>query len=146
MLCYANVMQKFSHSLSRHQILRALVKYKTHPSIIFKSFSLHFSSFYFSQVDKKIVFLKTSKFHKVVQESDPHVRILKENADYFVEYTRFEIDEAITVRISVPIRVFSACNFPVIKSRKIRTNKSLYSDTFHAVNWFIKISSIFQIC
>ena len=99
MLCYANVMQKFSHSLSRHQILKAIVKYKTHPSIIFKSFHLHFSSFYFSQVDKKIVFLKTSKFHKVVQESDPHVRILKENVDYFAEYTRFEIYEAITLRI-----------------------------------------------
>ena len=53
-----------------------------------------------------------------MQESDPHVRILKENADYFAEYTCFEIDEAITVRISV----------------KIWTNKSLYSDNFHAVN------------
>ena len=104
--CYANVMQmlckqKFSHSLSRHQILKAIVKYKTHPSIIFKSFSLRFSSFYFSQVDKKMVLLKTSKFHKVVQESDPHVKILKENVDYFAEYTCFEIDEAINVRISV---------------------------------------------
>ena len=141
MLCYANVMQKFSHSLSRHQILKAIVKYKTHPSIIFKSFSLRFSSFYFPQVDQK-----TLKFHKVVQESDPRVRTLKENADYFAEYTCFEIDEAITLRISVQIRVFSARNFPVVKSGKIRTYKSLYSDTFHAVNWFIKISSIFQIC
>ena len=101
MLCYANVMQKFSHSLSRHQILKAIVKYMTHPSIIFKSFPLRFSSFYFSQVDRKMVLLKTSKFHKVVQESDPHVKILKENVDYFAEYTCFEIDEAINVRISV---------------------------------------------
>ena len=139
-------MQMLCKSLSRHRILKAIVKYKTHPSIIFKSFSLRFSSFYFSQVDKKIVFLKTSKFHKVVQESDPHVRILKENVDYFADYTCFEIDEAITVRISVQIWVFSARNFPVVKSGKIRTNKCLYSDTFHAVNWFIKISSIFQIC
>ena len=92
------------------------------------------------------MFLKTSKFHKVVQESDPHVRISKENADYFAEYTCFEIDEAITVRISVQIWVFSARNFPVVKSVKIQTNKSMYSDTFHAINWFIKICSIFQIC
>ena len=90
--------------------------------------------------------MKTPKFRKVVQESDPHVRILKENADYFAEYTCFEIDETITVRISAQIQVFSARNFPVVKSWKIRTNKSLYLDTFHAVNWFIKISSIFQIC
>ena len=87
MLCYANVMQKFSHSLSRHQILKAIVKYKTHPSIIINFFSLHFSSFYFSQVDKKIAFLKRSRFYKVVQESHPYVRIFKKNADYFPEYT-----------------------------------------------------------
>ena len=146
MLCDATVMQNFSHSLSRHQILKAIVKYKTHPSLVFKSFTLRFSSFYFSQVDKKIAFLKTPKFHKVVQGSDLHVRILKENADDFAEYTCFEIDEAITVRINVQIRIFSAGNFSVVKSGKIRTDKSLYSGTFHAVNWFIKISSIFQIC
>ena len=68
---------KLDESLSRHQILKAIVKYKTHPSIIINFFSLHFSSFYFSQVDKKIAFLKTSRFYKVVQESDPYVRILK---------------------------------------------------------------------
>ena len=139
-------MQKFSHSLSRHQILKAVVKYKTHPSLIFKSFSLRFSSFYSSQVDKKIKLLKASKFHKVLQESDPHVRILKENADYFAEYTCFEIVEAIAVTISVQIQVFSARNFPVVKSGKIQTNKKMNWDTFHAVNWFIKISNIFQIC
>ena len=68
---------KLDESLSRHQILKAIVKCKTHPSIIINFFSLHFSSFYFSQVDKKIAFLKTSRFYKVVQESDPYVRILK---------------------------------------------------------------------
>ena len=71
---------------------------------------------------------------------------LQENADYFAEYTCFEIKKAITARISVQVRVFSARNFPVVKSGKIRTYKSPYSDTFHVVNWFIKISSIFQIC
>ena len=77
-----------------------------------------------------MAFLKASKFHNVLQKSDPHIRILKENADYFAEYTCFEIEEAITVRISVQIWVFLACNFPVVKSGKIRTNKSLYSDSF----------------
>ena len=78
---------KLDESLSRHQILKAIVKYKTHPSIIINFFSLHFSSFYFSQVDKKIAFLKTSRFYKVVQESHPYLRIFKKNADYFPEYT-----------------------------------------------------------
>ena len=49
--CY--VEQKFRYSLSRHQILKAILKYKNHPSIIIKSFFRRFSSFYFSQVDKK---------------------------------------------------------------------------------------------
>ena len=54
-----------------------------------------------------------------MQESDPHVRILKENADYFAEYTCFQIDKAITVRISVQIWAFSVRNFSVVKSGKI---------------------------
>ena len=77
MLCYSNVLQKFSHSLSRHQILKAIDKYKTDPSVIFKKFSLRFSSFYFSQVAKKIVFLKTSKFHKVMQGIRPTCKNIK---------------------------------------------------------------------
>ena len=77
-----------------------------------------------------------------MQETDPHVRILKINADYFAECTCFQIDEVITVR-NVHGRAFSARNFPVVESGKIRPIKV---DTFHAVNGFIKISSIFQIC
>ena len=69
-------MQKFSHSLSTHQILKAIVKYKTHPSLILKVFLYAFQVF-FSQVDKKIAFLKASKFHKVVLGSDPNVRNIK---------------------------------------------------------------------
>ena len=49
-----------------------------------------------------------------MQESDPHGRILKENADYFAEYICFQIDEAITVRISIQIWFFSARNFHVV--------------------------------
>ena len=125
MLCYANVIQKFSHSLSRHQILKVIVKYKTHPSLISTLFTFLLLASW-----EKIAFLKASKFHKVVQKSDLHIRILKENADCFAEYTCFEIEEAIAVRISVQIWVFSARNFPVVKSGKIRTNKSLHSDSF----------------
>ena len=46
------VESKFRHSLSKHHILKAILKYKNHPSIIIKSISQHFSSFYFSKVDK----------------------------------------------------------------------------------------------
>ena len=60
-----------------------------------------------------------------MRESDLHVRISKENADYFAEYVWFEIDEAITVRISAQIRVFCVRNFYVVKSGKIR-QKSVF--------------------
>ena len=65
-----------------------------------------------------------------MQESDPNVRMLKENADYFAEYTCFEIDEAITMRISSQIRVFSARNFPVVKFAGKFTGKHLCQSTF----------------
>ena len=41
------VEQKFLHSLSKHQVLKFIPKYKNHPSIIIKSFFQRFSSFYF---------------------------------------------------------------------------------------------------
>ena len=42
------VEDKLRHSLSRYAILKAILKYKNHPSIkIIKSFSRYFSSFYF---------------------------------------------------------------------------------------------------
>ena len=107
------VKQKFRHNLFRHQILKAIIKYKNHSSIIINSFFQRFSSFYFLQVDKKAVLLKTSKFYKAVQETDPHARILKGNADNFTENTCLQINEAITVRC-FKIQTFSGRNFPII--------------------------------
>ena len=48
-----------------------------------------------------------------MQETDPHARILKENADYFAEYTCLQIIEAIPLR-SVQIRTFSGHNFLIV--------------------------------
>ena len=48
-----------------------------------------------------------------MQETDPHARILKENADYFAEYTCLQINKAIPLR-SVQIRTFSGRNVPVV--------------------------------
>ena len=96
-----------------YQILQAILKYKDDPNIIIKSFSEPFSFFLFSKVDQKIAFLNTSKFYIRVQETDPHARILKENADYSAEDTYLQINEAITLR-SVHIRIFSNRNFPIV--------------------------------
>ena len=48
-----------------------------------------------------------------MEETDPHARILKENADYFAEYTCPQIIEAIPLR-SVQIRTFSGRNFLIV--------------------------------
>ena len=80
-----NVEQEFRHSLSKHQILKAILKYNNHSSITIKRYYQGLSGFYFSQVDKKVKFLKTPKFYKGVQETDPHAKIIKEDADYFTE-------------------------------------------------------------
>ena len=58
------------HSLSRHPTLNAILKYKDHPSIrVIKRVSQHFSSFYFSPVDKNTVLKEIikSKSNKAVQ-------------------------------------------------------------------------------
>ena len=76
-------------NLSRHTTLKAILKYKNHPSIsIIKRFSERFSSFHFSQVDKNTVRKDIMKLtlNKSVQDTDIPVKIFKENADYFAEH------------------------------------------------------------
>ena len=58
-------------------------------------------------------FLEDIKFYVVVHETDPHARILKENADHFAEYTCLQINKAIHLRC-VQIRTFSGPSFPVV--------------------------------
>ena len=87
-----------SPNLSRHPTLRAVVKYKNHPSIsIIKRFSERFSSFHFSQVDKNTVLKEIMKLslNKPVQDTDIPVKILKENADYFAEHICLQFNETI---------------------------------------------------
>ena len=85
-------------NLSRHPTLKAILKYKNHPSIsIIKRFSERFSSLHFSQVDKNTVLKKIMKssLNKSVQDTDIPVKILKENADYFAEHICLQFNETI---------------------------------------------------
>ena len=85
-------------NLSRHPTLKAILKYKNHPSIsLIKCFSELFSSFYFSQVDKSTVPKEIMKLslNKSVQDKEIPVKILKENADYFDEYICLQFNETI---------------------------------------------------
>ena len=75
-------------NLSRHPTLKAILKYKNHPSIsIIKRFSERFSNFHFSQVFISL--------NKSVQDTDIPVKILKENADYFAEHICLQFNETI---------------------------------------------------
>ena len=59
------VEDKLSHNLSSHPTLKAILKYKKHPSIkVIKSFSTRFSKFYLSQVDKNTVLKRNQKTKK----------------------------------------------------------------------------------
>ena len=85
-------------NLSRHPTLKAILKYKNHPSIsIVKRFSERFSSYHFSQVDKNTVLKEITKLslNKSVQDTDIPVKILKENTDYFAEHICLQFNETI---------------------------------------------------
>ena len=64
-------------NLSRHPMLKAILKYKNHPIIsIIKRFSERFSSFHFPQVDKNTVIKEIMKLslNKSVQDTDIPVK------------------------------------------------------------------------
>ena len=92
------VNNSLPHSLSSQPTLKAILKYKDHPSIpVIKRFSQRISSFYFSTVDKNTVLKEIKKFNsnKAVQDTDIPVKILKENAEFFAEYIYLQFNEAI---------------------------------------------------
>ena len=74
------VEEKISHGLSSHPTLKAILKYKNHPSMkVIKSFSTRFSSFYLSHVDKNIVLkeIRKLKMNKAVQDTGIPVKTLR---------------------------------------------------------------------
>ena len=125
------VEDKLPHSFSRHPTLKAIIKYKNHPSIrIIKSISKCFSSFYFSQVDKSTVLKEIRKLNmnKAVQDTDIPVKILKEkNAEYFAEYLCLQFNEAICA--SKFPATFKFANLIPIFKQSSRNQKKTYKQT-----------------
>ena len=77
-------------------VLRAIMKYRKHPSINpIRPFSQHNSSFHFSPVDKNSVLkeIKGLNANKAVQDTDILVKILKENANFFAEEITLQFNE-----------------------------------------------------
>ena len=111
------VDDKLPHSLSRHPTLKAVPKYKNHPSIrTIKSFNWRFSSYYFLQIDKNTVLEEIRKLNiiKAVQDADISVKILKENCKHFAEYMSLHFNEAICASI-IPASFKFANVTPVFK-------------------------------
>ena len=72
-----------------HPTLKAVFKYKNHPSIIsIRRFCHQISNFNFSCIDKNTVLkeIRGLSSTKASQDIDLTVNILKENADYFAEF------------------------------------------------------------
>ena len=90
------VTDSLPQSLSRHPTLNAILKYKNHQIMhVIKRFSQRFSSFYFSHVDKNTVLkeIKKLNLNKAVQNSHIPVKLLKENADFFADYSYLQFNE-----------------------------------------------------
>ena len=86
------------HTLSRHPTLNSILKYKDHPTIrVIERVSQGFSSFYFSTVNKNTVLkeIRKLKSSKVVQDTDIHIKILKDNAEYSAKYICLQYSKAI---------------------------------------------------
>ena len=64
---------------------------------VIKRFSQRFSSFYFSHVDKNTVLkeIKKLNLNKAVQNSGIPVKLLKENTDFFADYSYLQFNESV---------------------------------------------------
>ena len=76
-------------NMNSHPTLKAVLKYKNHPSIIsIRRFRYQVSNFNFSCINKNTVFkqIRGLSTAKASQDNDLHVKVLKENGDYFAEF------------------------------------------------------------
>ena len=128
------VHDKPPHSLSRYPTLKAVLKYKNHPSI------RTIKSFYFLQIDKNTVLEEIRKLNmnKAVQDADISVKILKENCKYFAEYMSHHFNEAICASI-IPASFKFANVTPIFKQGS--TNQK---DNYRPISMLPITSKIFE--
>ena len=76
-------------NMNNHPTLKAVFKYKIHPSIIsIRRFRYQVSNFNFSCINKNTVFkqIRGLSTAKASQDNDLHVKVLKENGDHLAEF------------------------------------------------------------
>ena len=71
-----------------HPVLKAILKYKNHPSIVAIRNANNNSHFHFNEVSVEEVYKEIRKLstRKSVQRTDIPIRVLKESADIFADY------------------------------------------------------------
>ena len=114
-------------NLKNHPILMAILKYKDHPSIItIKLFRYQTVPFHFSHIDKKTVLkiIRSLSKNKASQETDMPVRVVKENAEYFVEIICSQFNESMNSS-KFPLSFKLANITPVFKNES-RNHKNNY--------------------
>ena len=85
-------------NMNSHPTLKAVFKYKNHPSIIsIRRFRHQVSNFNFSCIDKNTVLkeIRGLSTTKASQDNDLPVKILKENADYFAEFICIQFNDSV---------------------------------------------------
>ena len=110
--------------MNSHPTLKAIFKYKNHPSIIsIRRFRHQLSNFNFSCIDKNTVLkeIRGLSSTKASQDTDLPVKTLKENADYFAEFTCIQFNDSVNFQnshflLNVPTSLlFSKMNQETIK-------------------------------
>ena len=112
--------------MNSYPTLKAIFKYKNHPSIIsIRRFRHQLSNFNFSCIDKDTVLkeIRGLSTTKASQDTDLTVKNLKENADYFAESICIQFNDSVSSSKS-PFSFKCANITPIFKneSRNHKTN------------------------
>ena len=113
--------------MNSHPTLKAVFKFKNHPSIIsIRRFRHQVSNFNFSCIDKNTVFKKNRGLSttKASQDTDLPVKILKENADYFAEFICIQFNDSVNSS-KFPFS-FKRANITLVFKNESRNHKTNY--------------------
>ena len=96
-------------NMNSYTTLKAVFKYKNHPSIISsRGFRHQVSNFNFSCINKNTVLkeIRGLSTTKASQDTDLAVKILKENADYFAEFICIQFNNSVNSSKFFKIPIF----------------------------------------
>ena len=113
--------------MNSHPTLKAVFKYKNHPSIIsIRRFRRQASNFNFSCIDKNTVLKKIRGLSttKASQDTSLPVKILKENADYFAEFICIQFNDSVNSS-KFPFS-FKCANITLVFKNQSRNHKTNY--------------------